>query len=240
MSTVKIQNLNKIYLNSFRPLCMTPLGKLATTKHGHPPFIDASCRREPDFEHATPTISAICRQGMFAPRLRENDLVVYMTVKRRYGSDKSPSNRLIAILQVDWVFPTHQHGKEWFEAEGMALPSNCMVKGNEPYPFDHTAGNFEKALDLRAFMKRDTERQQKVGARRVVHWDNNYKYKADNWSMLIKTKPLYIEVNDPVPLHKETLLEIFGGKVPNTRNPKAISLRQLADLAFLAGVSIAG
>jgi hypothetical protein len=45
----------------------------------YPPFIDASCRREPDLESRYPSITALCREGHFAPHLHEGDVVAYMT-----------------------------------------------------------------------------------------------------------------------------------------------------------------
>jgi len=39
-----------IYMSSFCPLICTDAGKQAAGKYKLPPFIDGSCRREPDFE----------------------------------------------------------------------------------------------------------------------------------------------------------------------------------------------
>ena len=50
-----------IYLASYRPLTMNALGKAAIEDFGFPPYVDHSCRREPDFESQFPSISAICR-----------------------------------------------------------------------------------------------------------------------------------------------------------------------------------
>jgi len=54
------------YLTTFRPLCFTAAGKKAARKFGHPPYIDASCRREPDFESAFPSITAVCHGGTYS------------------------------------------------------------------------------------------------------------------------------------------------------------------------------
>jgi hypothetical protein len=45
------------YLNVFRPLAKTPNGRNAIKQHSLPPFIDASCRREPDLESQLPFVS---------------------------------------------------------------------------------------------------------------------------------------------------------------------------------------
>lgn len=67
MEQTTIPTFGKIKLNSFRPLCSTQLELEAIEKYKLPPFIDASCRREPDFQNPLPSISALCRQVSFAP-----------------------------------------------------------------------------------------------------------------------------------------------------------------------------
>ena len=61
------------YLVTYRPLIETDAGAQAVERYGLPPYIDASCRREPDLAHAMPAITALCRGAMLAPRLRVND-----------------------------------------------------------------------------------------------------------------------------------------------------------------------
>jgi hypothetical protein len=96
-----------IYLVTCRPLIATRHGITAARRHGLPPFVDASCRREPDFENPRPSISAICRGRNFAPRLRVGDLAVYLTVKGRYPGLAEPHWRLVAVLEVVERFPSH-------------------------------------------------------------------------------------------------------------------------------------
>jgi len=55
------------YYNSFTPLAARPAGNMAVRRHGLLPFADGSCRREPDFESAAPSISSLCRFRKFAP-----------------------------------------------------------------------------------------------------------------------------------------------------------------------------
>ncbi len=85
------------YLNTHTPLVHNGFGRKACEDHGHPPFVDASCRREPDFESPFPSISALCRAQMFAPRLHEGDRVIYMTKK---GSAEQGVRHLVAALEV--------------------------------------------------------------------------------------------------------------------------------------------
>jgi hypothetical protein len=238
MQVVLIKKPNKIYLNSFRPLCMTEIGRNAVEKYNHPPFIDASCRREPDFENPFPTISAICRGGSFAPRLRKNDVVVYLTVKKRYYDDKATNNKLIAILQVDEIFDTHQKGFKWFSEKGILVPSNCLIEGNSPYDFDHTASRYETKIEVNEFLNRPKEEQAVLGRRMLRDWDNYYKEKVNEWPMFIKTNPLYVELNNPISFYDEDLRIVFGEKIPNTRNPPTITFGQLEKIAAYVGINL--
>ena len=88
------------YVNEFRPLAQTPVGQKAIDQHKLPPFIDASCRREPDLESAFPSITAICRGEYFAPLLRENDVIAYVTKDFVYPPKAASARRLVAVLQV--------------------------------------------------------------------------------------------------------------------------------------------
>jgi hypothetical protein len=47
------------FYNSFRPLLNTREGRAAIERFGLPPFIDGSCRREPDFQSEFPSISGL-------------------------------------------------------------------------------------------------------------------------------------------------------------------------------------
>src|SRR5437870_5562047 len=128
------------YLNSFRPLCHTKAGRLAIERHRLPYFIDASCRREPDFQAAFPSITAICRGRMFAPRLKEGDAVAYLTVKSQYPSEQFQHWRLIALLRVIHRCDSHREAAAWYQERALPLPSNCLVEGNNCLPFELTAG----------------------------------------------------------------------------------------------------
>jgi len=49
------------FLATYRPISASWRGRNAVTRYGIPPYVDASCRREPDFESPLPSISALCR-----------------------------------------------------------------------------------------------------------------------------------------------------------------------------------
>jgi hypothetical protein len=164
MNEVKISTCRTIKLNSFRPLCWTELGLNAIEKYKLPPFIDASCRREPDFENPFPSISALCRQGQFAPHLQQNDIIAYITVGRDFKPYKQ-GHHLIAILQVEEVYGTHQIGQNEYKKANLPIPSNCMVEGNPPFDFDKTAGNFKTKSQQKTFIKRTEEQKLDIGKR---------------------------------------------------------------------------
>lgn len=128
-----------IYLNSYRPLVRYYEGQKAIEKYNLPPFIDYSPRREPDFQSPYPSISALCRVDKFAPRLYEGDQVVYITVQGKYPGSEELGWRLVAILDVFKRFESHSEAALWYKSQGVALPRNCMVPGNDPDPIDMTA-----------------------------------------------------------------------------------------------------
>src|SRR5437879_479234 len=57
------------FLATYHPLAQTSCGRQAIREHALLPFIDGSCRREPDFESRFPSITATCRGRNCAPRL---------------------------------------------------------------------------------------------------------------------------------------------------------------------------
>ena len=118
------------YLVTYRPLLQTRLGRQAVKEHGLPRFIDGSCRREPDFESAYPSITALCRGSRFAPRLHPGDHVIYITTKGSYLGRRERHWRLTSVLQVLHRFASHEQAASWYRERNLALPSNCMVAGN--------------------------------------------------------------------------------------------------------------
>ncbi|MBL8049788.1 MAG: hypothetical protein JNM46_01075 [Anaerolineales bacterium] len=130
--------MTSYFLSSFRPLNINKQGRKAITTLGLLPYVDGSCRREPDFESAFPSISAICHAGKFAPRLEEDDAIIFITVKDKYPPLDFRHWRLVSILKVIKRFETHQEAKEWYLSKKLPLPSNCMVEENKPLPLEMT------------------------------------------------------------------------------------------------------
>lgn len=107
------------YLVSYHPLCSTDHGGRAILAHQHLlPFSDGSCRREPELEAKQPSITALCRGGLFAPRLDLKDRIFYMTVKGSYFG-RAKRWALVAALEVIRKFSSHE-AAAWLD-DGHAL-----------------------------------------------------------------------------------------------------------------------
>ncbi len=124
---------------SFTPLCSTPEGIHASIVHSIPPYVDGSCRREPDFEHHFPCITGLCRPdangpGSFAGRLQVGDRVVYWTNQHR----KARVNHLVSVLEVIQKVDSHVDARRWYEQHELPLPNNLIVRGNHCIPWNKT------------------------------------------------------------------------------------------------------
>ncbi|TMI66123.1 MAG: hypothetical protein E6H07_09530 [Bacteroidetes bacterium] len=227
--------IKTIRLNSFHPLCETDIGQNAVNKFGYPPFIDASCRREPDFENPFPSITALCRQEKFAPQLYPNDIVVYMTVKGKWLTHFD-HYRIIAILEVIERKDTHLQAKSWYTNKGLTIPSKCMIHDNPPHSFNETGGRYEKQKDISNFLTYPPDKQKIIGDRIVSHWDNEYLAKSKKWSCFVISKPIFMNLTDPPILTDQDILNIFKKKI-NTRTPKKLTVHEFTQIAKFADVN---
>src|SRR5438105_13962551 len=175
----------KFLFNTFHPLGENVAGRRAAEKFGHPMFVDASCRREPDFEATPPSISALCRGQNFAPRLQVEDVVVYATVLDTYPGKSEPGWRVVGVLQVARRFESHVEAAEWHLRKGLALPSNCLVEGNEPLGIGHTA------------------RPSRV----LEEWDAHYVARAGQYPVFHVCEALFLELHDPPLLTRKHMLD---------------------------------
>lgn len=241
MKEVNLAEVGVIRLNSYKPLCINDFGKRAITKYNFQPFIDASCRREPDFENPFPSISALCRKGKFAPQLKEKDVVVYISVQSGFQADETVErhSKLVAILQVIKTFANHKSAADWYLQNNLPLPSNCMVEGNLPLPFDRTAAAifFKGKKDVREFLAKQNEQQKTLGERRIKIWDEDYKQRAETWQQFVVTKPIFLELRNPPVILRNDFIEIFK-RVPNTQTPNRISRAELTLLAEIANLKL--
>jgi hypothetical protein len=216
--------MNEHYLCSYKPLRYTSAGRNAIAKSDLPPFIDGSCRREPDFQAQAPSISAICRKGKFAPRLFPGDHIIYITVQMRFG--RVDGWALVASLNVVERFNSHQEAAGWYQTQGYALPSNCLVPGNSPQPFHLTTKRLPKEVKARLDKTPDP-----IVAVRL--WDATYALRARDCGVFLACKADYLELNHPPILGYAEWLKIFGYK-RCTQNPPKITRKQYQSLMEFA------
>ncbi|RYC70029.1 hypothetical protein [Spirosoma sordidisoli] len=220
--------MSSIYLVSYRPICQNKAGRQAVKLFNYPPYIDGSCRREPDFESNYPSITALCRAGKFAPKLQVGDTVIYISCKGNYPPRKDPHWRLVAILNIAKRFETHEEAAYWYKSSNIPLPSNCMVAGNEPLTFAQTNQRFPEELAKR--MEPNVTDEYKV-----KKWNQAYNKRAHEHKVFLACSIEYLELTSPVSLTYDQLTELFG-KIPGTQNPKKISIEQLNQLRSFSKV----
>jgi len=216
----------RCFLATYRPLVRSSSGRQAIRIYSLQPFIDGSCRREPDFESPFPSITATCRGGNFAPRLRDRDRIAYLTVKGQYLDDAEPGWRLVAVLRVVQRFASHDEAAGWYRQQARPLPSNCLVDANPPKPFELTNGDPPKEVKERMAGECDPVRAVRL-------WDATYRQRVAKWPVFLATRADFIELNHPPRLGEAQMRKIFG-QVPSTLNPPRIACGQLEALVQLA------
>lgn len=196
----------RFYLNSYQPLVMNRAGRAAIGLHGISPFVDHSCRREPDFESSYPSITALCRPP-FARKLQEGDTVVYITKKGDYLGAQEGHWRLTAALEVIKRFESHEKAARWYLDEDLRLPYNCMVRSNPPLLLDRTAATWPL----------------------LEEWNGEYVKRASLDAVFLVCKPIFIELVTPPAITVNTMTQVFG-RVRGTQTPPIIEEREYKDL----------
>jgi hypothetical protein len=214
----------RCFLATYRPLVRSASGRQAIQQHSLPPFIDGSCRREPDFESPFPSITATCRAGNFAPRLQAGDRVAYLTVRGQYLSDRESRWRLVAVLRVVHRFASHTEAADWYKGQNLPLPSNCFADGNPPKPLELTNG--DPPTEVKQLGEHDPVRIIRL-------WDATYRKRIARWPVFLATEAVFLELNQPPQLVEAQLRSIFG-RIPSTLNPPVIPRQQMDDLVRLA------
>lgn len=207
--------MGRLLINTYAPLAATRSGREASECYRIPPFVDGSIRREPDLEHEYPAITCLCRADKFAPRLRVDDRVVYMTRKGRYTLS-APHWRLTAILRVARLLDTHAEAAAWYRSAGMALPNNCMVAGNPPNPVSKS--------------HRINEHKQADDDQWTHDWDVGYRRRARDNGRVVVCEPLWRDLSWQAPVVHESDLLAALGRIPGTRNPGVLELNLLPRL----------
>ena len=207
----------KCYLNQFRPLAYKAKGRVAISQNNLAPFLDASCRREPDFDSDYPPITALCRCGKFAPRLREGDIVAYITANFSWPQNDSPQPpfRCPAEVHKSWCNTTGENGIEahrraakWYEDRGLAVPNNCMLPDNPPKRLDES-DRFIDNLDV---------------------WGTGVTECAlVSMGTFMPARRSFCELYNPPQFGNEELVHWFGRR-PGTRNPGALLKENFAKM----------
>lgn len=198
--------MGNFYLNSFIPLITFKERHADIKRLGIPPYVDASCRREPDFESEYPSITGLCRGDKFVTRLRVGDKVVYRTKKGRYDYYPELHWRIVAGLEVIAILQTHEHARQWYQEKGLSLPTNCMVVGNKPKsesectPLEKTRGKHKS----------------------IWSWDNHYRARARVCGLVAVCKPIWVELHAPPIWSEMDEFRTFGRQMA-TRNPPRIT-----------------
>jgi len=202
------------FLATYRPLCRTRAGRLAVAHHGLPPFVDGSCRREPDLEATHPTITALCRASRFAPRLRVGDRIIYITKRGRYAQQEDLHWRLTALLRVQVRFESHDAALAWHREKRVALPRNLMVAGNAPLALDRTDGHLSRAL---------RQRMKELTADQIVRlWDAAYAARAREFGVVLACEVIFRNLYTPPVIEKSDWVR-WCGRVPGTQNPPEVA-----------------
>lgn len=215
------QRQRENFFLTFHPLCETTTGRLAVSAHGAQPFIDGSCRREPDLESDPPTFTELCRPTR-GPRFEVGTRILYATVK-----NPNPTLRgwgLVAGLEVIKVCSSHGEASHWFLDQALALPSNCMVEGNNPKPLHLTTG-----LPADNGNPQQTWIQGGEPPRTLAEWDAHYAHRAGKYPKFAICKHLQTPRLRDAPFYNSALKQCFEtGKVPLTRFRAA----KISDLEF--------
>jgi hypothetical protein len=179
-----------IYLLSYSPLANTRSGRTVAARNGIPPYVDASCRREPDFELAAPFISGLCRPK-FIGRLAVEDVMVYVS---KTSAIRKEGRRLVAVLQLNRVFRSHSDAGAWYQTNHFRVPYSCIVSGNPPLPIHLTEPK----------MTRKKYADSKVWDRAV------YVPRARACVQCFSCSALFLDLHDPPAIGDEFWIQWFG------------------------------
>lgn len=198
------QRAIRFYLNSYHPLGETEQGIMVAVQNRIPHFVDYSIRREPDFQNPFPSVTGLCRCDMFVGQAEAGDFIAYVTVK------SAGPRRIVAILQVLHKMPSHAAAADWYRREGLDLPTNCVVHGNDALP-----------IALAVPPKNFTT---------YAAWKAGYRWRSEHYpSFLICRAVGGPELVNP-PLVPDG---IFGAPFPNTRSPKQLTKTDFTKLRRL-------
>jgi hypothetical protein len=135
-----------------------------------------------------------------------------MTKRGRYGKELPSHWRLTALLRVVHRSETHSEAADWYRQRGLCVPRNCMVPKNDPLPLEHTD----------RFIHREIKAVTTNPTRIVKLWDDRYKKRMKENSMVLSCEVLFRELGNPPHILEEDW-NTWHGDIPATRNPPAIT-----------------
>jgi hypothetical protein len=216
----------KTFLVTYRPLVATPQGVKAARLYGDAPFVDGSCRREPDLEGEYPTITCLCRKNKLVGRLRQDCRVIYMTVKGNYPGDTEPGWRFVSVLEPRERFNSHQEAAEWYQKTGRQVPGNLMINGSQPLPLDRTSGmacpDEDDCVDFSS----------------LAEWNLRYAGRAQENPHVWITRCLFKDLENPKQMTESDARSVFRSDFPGTQNPPELSETAAARLLAWAGLNL--
>ena len=213
------------YLAKYRPLNSTPEGQRVVGRFKIPPYVDGSCRREPDLECGFPSISALCRGELFAPHLKEGDEIVYITTKDFYG-EAFRHWRIVARLKVLKRFASHPDAATWYRGQIGKVPSNCMVAGNPPLPLSRTSRGASNCAPGCGSV-----------AATLKQWNEHYQKRADTIPVFLACKAVWKELVSPTILTDRNAFKILGSwELVRSRLPIKITDLERQSLESLRGI----
>lgn len=207
------------FLNSYDPLIGCSERTATIADRNIPPYVDRSCRREPDLESAFPSITALCRASLFVSRISKGDFIIYRTNKGKYENVRLRHWRIVALLEAIEVLASHDAAAEWYAQRRLPIPTNCMIRGNHPKPFEES------------FPRKSTPPVTTLRA-----WDGQYLKRARQCGIFVVCKPVFLDIRTPPVWTDADEDEVFRQRV-GTRNPPAISMEQLQAIATRIGVT---
>jgi len=200
-----------VYLTTFIPICYNGNGRNNAIAHGLPPFIDGSCRREPDFQNPFPAITQLCRPGKLVTRLLVGDLVIYLTKVGNYGIPPTHWN-FIGILEILNLQINHSSAANYYLANNIPVSQNVICNHTTPFPLGMTHG-------LCGFAHGN------LNSNRIISlWNNIYISRANSYSKVAITNVWegHLHLNNPPQIIHTMMIDIFG-RIPGTQNPPKLT-----------------
>jgi hypothetical protein len=200
-----------VFLNSFTPLAVNKFGRAAAALYNIPPYIDGSCRREPDFENLKPAITQLCRPNKLVTRLSNSDLIIYITKLGRYGSNQAHW-KFVGILEVIDIVPDHNSALTYYLNNKITVSQNIMCSNTSPFQLDmtHRICGFNY-IGLSS-------------SNIISKWNAGYNYRANKYRTVAITEVWNnkLFLNSPPLINHQMMKSIFG-RIPGTQNPPKLS-----------------